>query len=161
MCQNQRGRRHSTDEQKQYLLGKEYEATKKKWGGEGRADKKSSFQSGNLISKKPRGKTVDILSEQHGIGRNTVIRSEHFANGVDAIAEASPAAKQKILSGESGITKTEVREIRNKPAEEVREIAKQIESGTYEKPAPKPVIFERVADIFVHDHTALQGCNET
>lgn len=32
------------------------------------------------------------------------------------------------------MTKTEVREIRNKPAEEIAEIAKQIETGTNERP---------------------------
>jgi len=154
MCQNQRGRRHSTDEQKQYLLGKEYEATKKKWGDQSRTQRSPSHQNEDLESK---GRTVEKMAKLHGIGRSTVERSGQFAQGIDKIANESPAAKQKILSGESGLTKMEIRKIRNKPAEEVREIAKQIESGTYEKPAPKPkpnpAIFERVADIFVHAHT--------
>jgi|GEM_PF-4411260 len=135
MCQNQRGRRHSTDEQKQYLLGKEYEATKQKEGRASKDEVKKRLQNEDVYEK---GRTVEKMAKLHGIGRSTVERSGQFAQGIDKIANESPAAKQKILSGQTGLTKTEVREIRNKPVEEVREIAKQIESGTYERPRPAP-----------------------
>lgn len=100
ICQNQRGRRNATPEQKDYLLGKEYEAAKRKWGG---AEYREKTSAQNEHSK-PAGRTAEILAEQHGVGKETVKRNEHFAKGVDAIAEASPAAKQKILSGKSGLT---------------------------------------------------------
>jgi len=47
-------------------MGKKYKASRKKRGGQGRADKKSSYQSGNLIQEKPKGKTAQIVAGSNG-----------------------------------------------------------------------------------------------
>lgn len=124
ICQNQRGRRNITEGQKTYLMGKEQEATKNKRGG----DRKSKYQSGTLI---PSGKTAQIVADKYGVGYGTVIRSEEFAKGIDAISLQSPEAKQKILSGEAKISKSEVREIIQKPHEEVKKMAQEIAQGIF------------------------------
>lgn len=121
ICQNQRGRRNVTEEQRTYLLGRESEANKKKRG-----------RISNCAQNEPnfkKGRTAEILAEKYGVARETVKRSEQFSKGVDAIAEISPAAKQKILSGQSGATKTIIREARRMEPEQVKELAQQIESG--------------------------------
>jgi len=134
MCQNQRGRRSSTKEQKDYLLGKEYEATKKKWGRSDGLNKKVSADKRTLL--KPKGRTREILGQKYGVGKTAVMNSVEFSKGVDAIAEESPAAKEKILSGQTNMTKKSIIEIAKKPKEEVEVIVKQIESGEY-KHLPK------------------------
>jgi len=60
-------------------MGKEYEATKSKLGGEGRANKNSSDQSGHLISEKPKGRTMDVC-ELHTSLFRTPMALANFAN---------------------------------------------------------------------------------
>lgn len=93
MCQNQRGKRNATEEQLRYLMGKEYDATKNKWGG----DRKSKPEKQVL---KPNGPTSYIVAEKYGVGHDAVEKNAQFAKSVDAIAQTSTEAKQKILSGE-------------------------------------------------------------
>ena len=44
-------------------------------------------------------KTCERIAAENGVARNTVIRAEQFANGVDAAEEAVPGIKQEILTG--------------------------------------------------------------
>jgi|GEM_PF-6104076 len=74
MCQNQRGRRSSTKEQKDYLLGKEYEATKKKWGGQG-SNQYTEVQSAEKRHiAKPKGRTREILSGQTNMSKKVSLK---------------------------------------------------------------------------------------
>ncbi|MBF0259943.1 MAG: hypothetical protein HQK62_14115, partial [Desulfamplus sp.] len=65
---------------------------------------KSNPQNGNLISDQPTTKettsTAGRLVDEKGCGKNTVLRSEKFADAVDTLAEViAPEVKQEILSG--------------------------------------------------------------
>jgi len=73
--------------------------------------------------------SVKSISKKYDIPEPTVKKYIEFGRGVDAIGEISPVAKEKILSGESGMTKTAVREMRNASPNRVKEVAKKIESG--------------------------------
>lgn len=86
ICQNQRGRRNITPEQRDYLLGKEYEATKGRRGVNSPQNEEKVGKAG----------VVAVIAKQRGVGRTTVERGEHFAQGVDKLAEVSPIAKQKF-----------------------------------------------------------------
>lgn len=111
-------------------MGKEYEASKRKWGRSDGLNAKVSYQNGNLLDK-PKGKTAQNIANHHGVGYGTVIRNEEFAAAVDKIGAVSPVAKSKKLAGEASITKTAVRELGKADATEVAKVAKAIEGGTY------------------------------
>ncbi len=103
ICKNQLGRRNLTPAQRKYLIGKQYEAEKAMQGGrrENQRDENGRFtassQNGNLPSAE---KTCDRIARENGIARNTVIRDEHFAAGIDAAEQIIPGIKDQILLGD-------------------------------------------------------------
>lgn len=102
---NQLSRRNLTDEQRAYFIGKKYLERKKAQGR----------PSGNLPSGEKMGQTEPIsgntaqeVATETGSSPSTVKRNAEFAEAVDAIGEASPAAKDAILNGTSGLSKQKV-----------------------------------------------------
>ena len=116
ICKNQLGRRNLTVEQKNYLIGKQYEAEKQSdfnRGNQYTSSKKSGcYQNGN--SQKA-SRTCERIASENGIARNTVIRAEKFAKGVDAAEEAVPGTRQKVLSGEVKPTAAEIASVARAP----------------------------------------------
>lgn len=137
MYRKQLGRRNLSDEQKTYLLGKLYEARKKTQGAADgfRGNQSVKRQNGDL----PKGKTSIIIAKEQGVGQKTVERAEHFAKGLDAIREVSPAAADKVLDGKSGVSKQTIAEMRNADGEEVKEVAKAIVEGKPVSRKPRPM----------------------
>lgn len=116
ICKNQLGRRNLTPEQKKYLIGKQYEAEKCANGGDRKSPAaKSGSQIGNLIGNP---KTCKRIATENGVCKNTVIRAEEFAKGVDAAEEAVPGTRQKVLSGEVKPTAAEIASVARAPPEE-------------------------------------------
>ena len=141
ICKNQLGRRNLTPEQKKFLIGKQYSVEHRKPGGNGNnqhtdywlsnrtipAEKcanggdrkspaaKSGSQIGNLIGNP---KTCKRIATENGVCKNTVIRAEEFAKGVDAAEEAVPGTRQKVLSGEVKPTAAEIASVARAPPEE-------------------------------------------
>ena len=102
ICRKQLGRRNLTPEQRKYLLGKRYEAEKASHGGLRNKHRDvtgqftTSSQNGNLWSNE---NTAEQIAEENNVGKNSVIRAEKYAKGVDAAEEVLPGIKQEILSG--------------------------------------------------------------
>lgn len=116
ICKNQLGRRNLTPEQKKYLIGKQYEAEKCANGGDRKSPAaKSGSQIGNLIGNP---KTCKRIATENGVSKNTVIRAEEFAKGVDAAEEAVPGTRQKVLSGEVKPTAAEIASVARAPPED-------------------------------------------
>ena len=119
ICKNQLGRRNLTPEQKSYLIGKQYEAEKHadfNRGNQYTSSKKSGcYQNGNS---QKLNRTCERIASENGIGRNTVIRAEQFAKGVDAAEEAVPGTRQKVLSGEVKPTAAEIASVARAPPED-------------------------------------------
>ena len=139
ICKNQLGRRNLTPEQKKYLIGKQYEAEKCANGGDRKSPAaKSGSQIGNLIGNP---KTCKRIATENGVCKNTVIRAEEFAKGVDAAEEAVPGTRQKVLSGEVKPTAAEIASVARAPPEErpalVAEICKPKEAKPPKSPAQK------------------------
>ena len=142
ICKNQLGRRNLTPEQKSYLIGKQYEAEKHadfNRGNQYTSSKKSGcYQNGNS---QKLNRTCERIASENGIGRNTVIRAEQFAKGVDAAEEAVPGTRQKVLSGEVKPTAAEIASVARAPPEErpalVAAICKAKEPKPLKPPAPK------------------------
>lgn len=138
MYRKQLGRRNLSDEQKTYLLGKLYEARKKTQGTNNQfVQAKNENRQNDAFQ--PKGKTSIIIAKEQGVGQKTVERAEHFAKGLDAIREVSPAAADKVLDGKSGVSKQTIAEMRNADGEEIKEVAKAIEEGKPVSRKPRPM----------------------
>lgn len=128
MCKNQLGRRNLTDEQRNYTIGKMYEARKNTHGG----DRKSSAQNGPLIGERKR--ISEQIGEETGVGKTTVKRAEKFAKGLDALRMVSPEAAEKVLTGKANVTQTEIASIAKQAPEQIKDVAESILGN---KPIPK------------------------
>ena len=163
ICKNQLGRRNLTPEQKSYLIGKQYEAEKHadfNRGNQYTSSKKSGcYQNGNS---QKLNRTCERIASENGIARNTVIRAEHFAKGVDAAEEAVPGTRQKVLSGEVKPTAAEIASVARAPPEErpalVAEICKPKEAKPPKPPAQKqkapPAVAAPLPDASTSDEKA-------
>ena len=136
ICKNQLGRRNLTSQQFKYLMGQQYKAEKIAYGGDRKNNApKSSYQNGNLILKE---KTCERIAAENGVARNTVIRAEQFANGVDAAEEAVPGIKQEILTGSIKPAEKAVAAIAKVPPEERPALVQQLrQTKEPEKPEEK------------------------
>lgn len=118
ICKNQLGRRNLTPEQRRYLVGKQYEAEKKASYNRGNQyttpDKSGCSQIGNSQNQR----TCDRIAQENGVSKNTVLRSENFAKGVDIAEEAVPGTREKILSGAVKPTAAELAAVSSAAPEE-------------------------------------------
>lgn len=125
MCSNQLGRRNLTDEQKTYLLGKQYEAQKMT----------SKFHGNQYISGRAqnephqKGRVYEAIAKEHGVGNMTVKRAEHFAKGLDEADKFSPGIKQAVLTGEVKAPKQVIADIRKLPEEKRPAVVEAIKRG--------------------------------
>lgn len=152
ICKNQMGRRNLTQEQWQYALGKRYEAEKKMHGGHG-GNRFTVQTAQNDQSVKTRD-TSDAIANDIGTSRATVVRSGRFANGVDSIASVDMEAKQKILSGKSGLPMYAVEKVAKLPEQELAKAVEHIKRGEGRKVADELKEKER-------EHKACRGCGKT
>ena len=134
ICANQNARRNITPEQKAYLVGKRYEAEKRRQGrkAEGFSMVKKTDQSGQFSEKED---TVDRLARELKIGRTSVSRAGQYARAVDTLAADSPTIKRKILSGEINQSRGAILEIAAKPDAERKAAVERMEHGDPPEPA--------------------------
>lgn len=149
ICRNQLGRRNLTDEQKTYLIGKQYEAQKQTQAFKGNQYTESgNSQNGNNQNG---SRTVDKIAAEHSVGANTVVRAEKFAKGIDEAEDILPGAKQKVLSGSTSIPKSVIASIPTMSDDEKLDVVEMIETGKYEKigkakkPSNNPAGFNKEA----------------
>lgn len=129
MYRKQLGRRNLSDEQKTYMVGKMLEARKHS-GNQYTAMSAAGQNDREQRSRKEiKEGTAGEIGKEIGMSEKNVRRAEHFAKGLDAIREVSPAAADKVLEGKSGVSKQTIAEMRNADGEEVKEVAKAIEEG--------------------------------
>lgn len=129
ICNNQLGRRNLTNEERTYMIGKQYEAEKNSCGA----------PAGNQNAKKQSGqndhfecgpsKTATALGRKHGMAEKSIRRSERFAKGVDTAEELSPGMKNTLLSGKAKVPKSVVAEIPKMEPEQQREVIRAVRSG--------------------------------
>jgi len=141
MCKNQLGRRNLTYEWKVYTIGKMYEARKQRKGNTiSPHDSKGRFQLlQNDVDGKRRYGTAAAIGNEIGTSESTVIRSEKFTKGVDALREINPAAADKVLSGKAKVTRTAVAGLAKMERDEVEHAADAIMAGML-IPSTKPSV---------------------
>lgn len=138
MYRKQLGRRNLTEQQKAYMIGKMYEARKNTQGGTGAnqytVGKEQTGQNVHSADRREqRNGTSGEIGKEFGIDSKTVRRNEQFAKGLDAIADVSKEAADKILKGESRVAKSDVSEMREATSEEVKEFADAVNRGELPK----------------------------
>lgn len=121
ICKNQLGRRNLTDEQKTYLIGKQYEAQKQSQGKH-KGNQYTKMESGqNVRFPNPREIKDGVagkIGEENGMGARTVRRAEKFAKGVDTAEKLSPGFKDEILTGKIKAPKNVIAKIPKMPEPE-------------------------------------------
>lgn len=129
MYRKQLGRRNLTEAQKDYMVGKMYEARKKSVG-EHTGNQYTEMESGQNVHIPDRREikdgTAGQIGKEFGITSRTVRRNEKFAKGLDALKEVSPEAVDKILKGESDVSKVDVAELRDQSIGERKDFANRV-----------------------------------
>ena len=131
ICKNQLGRRNLTPEQRRYLVGKQYEAEKLAHGGSRKMEgDQPSCHGDNLVSQP---KTCERIAQENGVNWRSVIRSEKFAQNVDAAEAAVPGTREKILSGKVKPTAAELAAVSSAAPEERPSLVAEICKPRQEK----------------------------
>jgi len=125
---NQMGQRNLTEMQKSCIRRDYYKANIR----EGGRPKKKLHMSICSFAPETKGPTTEIVGKKFKVSAATIDKDIKVASGIDKIAEVSVEAKNKILSGKSGVTKQDMMDARKKTNEELEEIAKAIEDDEYE-----------------------------
>ena len=141
MYSNQLGRRNLTEAQREYMIGKKYEARKKGVGkhkGNQYTTKVESGQNDQIPSfRETKDGTAGQIGKEVGMSEKNVRRAEKFAKGIDAIRNVSPEAADMILRGEAKVTKAAVATIAGADPELQQEAAQAIEKGEKLPPMTK------------------------
>jgi len=146
MCRNQLGKRNLTDAQKEYTLGKLYEARKHTQGGardqeRGEGGRFTASGENDHLRGESRNRTRDIIAEEQDTTPHKVKSAYEFSRSVDAAEEAVPGFRDKVLL-ENGNRKA-IRSMIRMGDEERKEAAEAIMRGEYvaeKKPSvPKKV----------------------
>ena len=125
-------RRNLKPLQLSHYRGIHYRADKQIRGGNDRVTDQNRKCHSDTYEKS----TARRLAEQYKVSLRTITRDAKVAEAIDAIGEVSPEAKRKILSGEAPIDKKVLQGLSAKPTEEITELAKKIDAGSYERPKP-------------------------
>lgn len=128
MCRNQLGRRNVTDEQKTVLIGEAYKAKKMSVGNHAERGPDGRYlgcQNGTVGKERTR----DTISTEFNVSPNTVVRAEHFLDGLNEANKVSPGIKEAILAGEVKAPKKVIADIRKMPDEKKAEVVEAIKRG--------------------------------
>lgn len=138
ICSNQLGRRNLTPEQKDYLIGTQYESEKQAYGDLERFTANSvNLPSGQIDHLGENEKTSEKIAREHGVSEVTVRRNGRYSKGVDAAEAACPGVKQELLSGSFKPTKPEVIALSKLPAEEVADKISEYRRAQAEREAKR------------------------
>lgn len=141
ICKNQLGRRNLTEEQKKYLLGKQYKAEKETHGGERGNERNPNGKftaSGHFDHLRQKENTRQRLAKENNVSESYVRRAEYFADGVDAADEAVPGIRKEILSGKLKVKDKDIAIIAKAPPAERSALVEQLRSPKIQ--VAKPVI---------------------
>lgn len=134
--ETQLARRNLCPEMLAYCRGRHYELCKRLVGDfRGNQHKKLvSDQNDHL----PAGSTADRLGAIYKVAPATIRRDAKAATGIDAIGKVSPAAKSLVLAGKAKIDKKTLKHLATAPSDEVVQVAKSLEDGSYTKTESTP-----------------------
>ncbi len=135
ICHNQLGRCNLTEEQKKYLIGKQYSSEKMgafKGNQYTLSDESGCSPKGNNQNGSQR-RTCERIADENHVGKKYVLNAEHYAKGVDAADEIDPGIRQEILSGKIAPTAKDVSEVADAEPEERPELVRRLRMTKKEK----------------------------
>jgi len=131
IIENQISRRNLTPVELSHFRGLYYNAAKRIKGTYKQILNESDKpQSG--VYQKGHNTAIEV-GKRFNVSKNTISRDSLVADALIAIAEISPDAKQKILSGEVPVDRNKLQRLSKAPKEEIEEVVKQINEGTYNR----------------------------
>ena len=121
-------RRNLTPMQLTYYRGLQYNIEKKIQGGDRYAQEKPKGQNVPLVEN-----TAERLSEQYKVTSRTIKRDGQIAEVLVAIGKESQEAKNSILTGDTKISRKQLRDMASSSEQDIATTAKEIESGKFEE----------------------------
>ena len=130
ICKNQLGRRNLTEVQKKYLVGKQYEAEKKREGFRGNQytgyDKSGESGPGQNVPDHLSERTSERIAKEIGVNERYVRRAEEYARGLDAADNVLPGIKHDIFTGLIRPSDKDIIAVGKAPVEERGVLADQL-----------------------------------
>ncbi len=129
ICTNQLGRRNISDETRKYLIGKRYDAEKKK------ATEQNLYRGINPPAAKmlPSGtpakgvpRTSVILGKEYHVSHATIQKYSRYAKAIDKLADRNHTLVPKILSGKVKVSQNKIIELAQLPKDVIHDICQQI-----------------------------------
>ena len=150
ICKNQLGRRNLTEAQKKYLIGKQYEAEKKREGFRGNQytgyDKSGESGPGQNVPDHLSERTSERIAKEIGVNERYVRRAEEYARGLDAADEILPGIKQEIFTGVIRPSDKDVIAVGKVPVEERGVLADQLRIPGSSRKRTEPAYQEETPD---------------
>lgn len=141
IIKNALGTRNLTEADYTMLMATLYKMRKKKAGapkGNSNASKQCT-QNGDIVSGPPK-RVSEQLAEELGVAKNTIIRAERFADGLEAADKVVPGFKGEVLSGKVKVQKGEVAELRKQTPDEIKKSVETIkERKSKRNPSDKDI----------------------
>lgn len=127
ICKNQLGRRNITNEQRLRLIGQMQENRKKSHGNNAKRDDTGKYLMGQNepTGDKPKS-TAAQIAEEVGVSESTVKRAEKFSKGIDVLQEVAPEAAERVLKGNSGVTKAQIMDLPKMGQKDRKAFAEQV-----------------------------------
>ena len=167
ICKNQLGRRNLTPGQKLFLIGKQYEAEKSAHGESRKElhDENGRFhRSCQTDNSGETMKTCERIAEENGVSTATVLRASKYMKGVEIADELMPGLKQSILSGQTKVSKADVRNLANanyddrkRTLQDILHPERKVEpkpdaDGIIREPGKAPVMpFQKIESVYDSD----------
>ena len=131
ICANQLGRRNISDETRKYLIGKRYDAEKKK------ATEQNLYRGVNPPAAKllPPGspargvpRTSVTLGKEYHVSHATIQKYGRYAKAIDKLADRNHSLVPKILSGKVKVSQNKIIELAQLPKDVIHDICQQIDA---------------------------------
>jgi hypothetical protein len=120
---NQAGRRNLKPDQMSLLRGEIYNREKGKQGGTGANQHKQNPQNEDSA------KTAERLATQYGVSRAIIERDGQYAAAVDTLAaNLGEDVREKVLSGDSKVTKESIIVLAKESPEKQKEVFASVEA---------------------------------
>jgi len=149
MIENQIAERNLTPLQLSFFRGVRYNTNKRIIRNEQGINQYNEVKAQN--EPKPRNlSTAELFAEQYNVSAATIKRDAQVATAIVAIGKDSPDTKRSILSGDTKITRKQLRELAAGTEDDVTQIVEQIQYGTFmggRKNLPSPESSTNVGEI--------------
>jgi len=128
---NQLGRRNLNPVETSHFRGIYFNAAKRIQGTNNQHTQKSENHQSDGFQNK--FSTAREVGKKFNVSSATIERDGRVANALGVIADISPEANEKILSGEVPVDRSKLQRLSKAPKEEVEEVVRQINAGTYNR----------------------------